>query len=116
MTDAADPRAVLRGLFAAAVSRADPLICVPPHVPPPPAGRTVVVGAGKAAASMAAAVEKVWPGELSGLVITRYGHGWPCQPIEVVEAGHPMPDSAGEQAAMRVLAAVRGLGADVEWR
>ncbi|MDA0676064.1 MAG: glycerate kinase [Proteobacteria bacterium] len=112
MTDAADPRAVLRGLFAAAVSRADPLICVPPHVPPPPAGRTVVVGAGKAAASMAAAVEKVWPGELSGLVITRYGHGWPCQPIEVVEAGHPMPDSAGEQAAMRVLAAVRGLGAD----
>ena len=69
--------------------------CVPPHLPPPPKGRTVVVGAGKAAAAMARAVEDHWPGPLGGLVVTRYGHGVPAERIEVVEAAHPVPDAAG---------------------
>jgi glycerate 2-kinase len=82
--------------------------------PAPPAGRTVVVGAGKAAASMAAAVEAHWPADraLSGLVVTRYGHGAACSRIEVVEASHPVPDAAGAAAAARILELVRGLGAD----
>ena len=75
-------RALLRALFDAAVAAADPALAVPGHLPPPPRGRTVVVGAGKAAASMAAAVEGAWDGRLSGLVVTRYGHavatGRPC--------------------------------------
>ena len=85
---------------------------LPARLPAPPAGRTVVVGAGKAAASMALAVEQNWPGELTGLVVTRYGHGLPCRRIEVVEAGHPLPDSSGAGAAARILAMVRGLSAD----
>ncbi len=107
-----DPRLLLRALFAAALGAADPSRVVPPHLPPPPSGRTVVVGAGKAAAAMAKAVEDHWPGPLSGLVITRYGHGAPTRRIEVVEAGHPMPDAAGSEAARRILDSVRGLGAD----
>ena len=102
-------------MFEAAVRAAAPDICVPPHLPPPPRGRTVVVGAGKAAAAMARAVEAHWPSDrpLSGLVVTRYGHGvGPLRRIEVVEAGHPLPDAAGAAAAARILAAVSGLGPD----
>jgi glycerate 2-kinase len=105
-------RSLLRALLDAALAAADPARVLPPKLPPPPRGRTVVVGAGKAAAAMAQAVEQHWPGPLSGLVITRYGHGVPCRHIEVVEAGHPVPDAAGTRAAERILASVRGLGAD----
>ncbi len=103
---------LLRALFDAAVDAAGAQYCVPPNLPPPPKGRTVVVGAGKAAAAMAKAVEDNWPADppLSGLVITRYGHGVPCRTIQVIEAGHPVPDAAGLAAAERMLAAVRGLG------
>ena len=108
----ATPEILLRRLFDAAVGAADPALCVPRHLPPPLPGRTLVIGAGKAAAAMARAVETHWPGELSGLVVTRYGHGVPCERIEVVEAAHPVPDEAGRKAAARMLAAVRGLTAD----
>ena len=108
------PRDVLLGSFGAALAAADPLRIVPRHLPPPPAGRTLVVGAGKAAAAMAAAVEAGWPGAapLEGLVITRYGHGAPTRRIRVVEAGHPVPDEAGEAAARDILALARALGED----
>ncbi len=108
-------RALLLGMFQAAVNAAAPALCVPPHLPPPPVGRTLVVGAGKAAAPMAQAVEAHWPTgrPLSGLVVTRYGHGvGPLGRIEVVEASHPVPDAAGQAAAGRMLGLVRGLGAD----
>ncbi len=107
-------RALLLRLFQAAIDAASPALCVPPHLPAPPAGRTVVVGAGKAAASMARAVEEHWPAEqpLSGLVVTRYGHGTSCTRIEVVEASHPVPDAAGAAAASRILATVRDLTRD----
>ena len=110
--DRSHGRALLRRLFDAAVAAADPTHCVPPHLPDPPAGRTVVVGAGKAAAAMARAVETSWQGPLSGLVVTRYGHGVACDRIEIVEAAHPVPDEAGEAAAARILQAVQGLGED----
>jgi glycerate 2-kinase len=109
---AVTPRDLLRHLFEAALGAADPARCVPPHLPAPPKGRTVVVGAGKAAAKMARAVEDHWRGPLAGLVVTRYGHGVPCERIEVVEAAHPVPDAAGQQAAARILELVRGLSAD----
>jgi glycerate 2-kinase len=109
---ALDPRALLHHMFKAAVSAADPIKCLPGHLPAPPSGRTVVVGAGKAAASMARAVEMHWRGPLSGLVVTRYGHGFPCQIIEVVEAAHPVPDERGRRAAARILEMVQGLSAD----
>nr|WP_210280034.1 glycerate kinase [Methylorubrum thiocyanatum] len=102
----------MRRLFAAAVAAADPAVSLAQHLPSPPPGRTIVVGAGKAAASMARAVEAAWPGELSGLVVTRYGHGAPTARIEVVEAAHPVPDAAGEAAARRVLDLVAGLTPD----
>lgn len=107
-----DPKALLRRMFDAAVAAAQPDLCVPPHLPPPPRGRTVVVGAGKAAAAMARAVERHWPGPLSGLVVTRYGHAVPCRRVEVAEAAHPVPDAAGEAAARRILGLARGLAAD----
>jgi hydroxypyruvate reductase len=107
-----DPDALLRCLFAAALGAADPASVLPRHLPPPPKGRTVVVGAGKAAAAMARAVETHWPGALSGLVVTRYGHSVPCERIEVIEAAHPVPDAAGTAAAERILARVAGLGRD----
>ena len=109
------PRTLLRGLFDAALAAADPACCVPPHLPLPPKGRTIVIGAGKAAAAMARALELHWQGRpesLAGFVVTRYGHGLPCRRIEVIEASHPVPDSAGEVAAQRALQAVQGLGAD----
>jgi hydroxypyruvate reductase len=105
-------RALLRDLFDTAVSAVSATHCLPPHLPQPPKGRTVVIGAGKAAAAMAQAVEAHWKGELSGLVVTRYGHGADCQRIEVVEAAHPVPDAAGQQAAQRMVELVQGLTAD----
>ncbi len=102
----------LRFLFDTAVAAANPLIVVPPFLPPRPKGRCVIVGAGKAAACMARAVEEHMPGPLSGLVVTRYGHAVPCRRVEVVEAAHPVPDAAGEAAARRILDAVRGLAED----
>ena len=114
MTEIADPSGFLRSLFDAALDAARPALCVPPHLPPPPKGRTIVIGAGKAAASMAEAVEAHWPADapLSGLVVTRYAHGGQCRRIEVVEAGHPMPDANGYAAAARILEMVKGLSAD----
>ena len=100
---------LLRRLFDGAIASAQPALCVPPHLPPPPTGRLVVIGAGKASAAMARAVEDHWPGPLSGLVVTRYGHAVPCQRIEIVEAAHPVPDAAGQQAAQRLLDLVQGL-------
>lgn len=107
-----DDRDILRRLFAAAIGAVDPLKILAPHLPSAPKGRTIVLGAGKAAAAMAKAVEDNWPGPLSGLVVTRYGHGLPCQRIEVVEASHPVPDAAGQQAARRILAMAQGLTED----
>ncbi len=112
MGGAARPRDLLRGLFDAALAAADARKVLPGHLPPPPAGRTLVVGAGKAAGAMAMAVETNWRGALDGLVVTRYGHGLPCKRIEVVEAAHPVPDAAGRRAAERILEMLRGLGAD----
>ncbi len=112
----AEPRAFLRRLFQAALDAADPALVVPPHLPTPPEGRTIVLGAGKASAAMAAAVEANWPAarldDLSGLVVTRYGHGTDCRRIEIVEAAHPVPDPAGRRAAERILALARGAGPD----
>ena len=102
-------------MFDAAVAAASPDHAVPPNCPPPPRGRTVVVGAGKAAAAMARAVEAHWPADhpLTGLVVTRYGHGvGRLERIEVVEASHPVPDAASQDAARRILDCVRGLGPD----
>ena len=107
-----DYRRLLLDMFQAAVNAAAPALCVPAHLPPRPKGRTIVVGAGKAAASMAAAVEAHWRGPIEGLVVTRYGHGVPCRHIEVVEASHPVPDEAGSLAARRILDKVSGLTAD----
>ncbi len=110
MTD--KPRELLERMFRAAIKAAQPAHCVPPHLPPAPAGRLVVVGAGKASAAMAQAVEAHWPGPLSGLVVTRYGYGAPCGRIEIVEAGHPVPNQAGLDAAQRMMALAGGLTAD----
>ncbi len=107
-----DPRVLLRQMFDAAVASALPEKSLPPHLPLPPKGRTVVVGAGKAAAAMAKALEEHWPGEVDGLVVTRYGHHVATKRIEVVEAAHPVPDRAGLAAAERILAKVRGLTPD----
>jgi len=107
-----DSRRLLRRMFEAAVNAADPASCLPPHLPSPPKGRTIVVGAGKAAASMAKAVEDHWDAALEGLVVTRYGHGMACRRIEVIEAAHPLPDRAGQEAAERILGLVKGLSAD----
>ncbi|MFZ5575021.1 MAG: glycerate kinase type-2 family protein [Pseudomonadota bacterium] len=109
-----NPRALLRGAFDAAVGAANPARVVPPHLPAPPRGRTLVLGGGKAAASMAAAVETHWPREapLSGLVVTRYQHGVPTRRIDVVEASHPLPDGRGEAAARRMLELAGALGPD----
>jgi glycerate 2-kinase len=108
------PRELLLGSFQAALAAADPLKIVPQHLPEPPQGRTLVVGAGKAAAAMALAVEQQWPGKkaLDGIVITRYRHGLPTSRIAVVEAGHPVPDASGEKAAQEVLRRVKGLTPD----
>ena len=117
-----NPRELLIESFRAALSAADPLVIVPAHLPQPPKGRTVVVGAGKAAAAMAKAVENNWPAaaSLEGIVITRYAHGYDGDSIEtasltrirVLEAGHPVPDEAGEAAAVEILKVAESLTAD----
>lgn len=106
------PRDLLRAMFDTAVAAAAPATALPPFLPTPPKGRTIVVGAGKASAAMARAVEDHWPGDLSGLVVTRYGHAVPTRRIEIVEAAHPVPDAAGQKAAARILDLVKGLGPD----
>src|ERR1700759_3414424 len=98
-----DGRDLLLEMYGAAVEAAKPENCLARHLPPRPKGRTVVVGAGKAAAAMAAVVESCWDGPLEGLVVTRYGHGLPRQTIEVIEAAHPVPDDAGLNVARRIL-------------
>lgn len=109
----ASPAEFLRAMFDAAVKAADPRHCLPAFLPPAGKGRTIVIGAGKAAAAMALAVEDNWRGgPLSGLVVTRYGHGAPCRQIEVVEAGHPLPDEAGQGAAGRIVDMVSALTSD----
>lgn len=110
-----NPRKLLLDSFHAAIAAADPLRIVPRHLPPRlPKGRTLVVGAGKAAAAMALVVENHWPENavLNGIVLTRYGHGLPLKRIKVVEAGHPVPDARGKQAARDILAEVKKLSAD----
>jgi hydroxypyruvate reductase len=109
-----DYRALLLDSYRAALAAVDSLNIVVEHLPRPPRGRTLVVGAGKAAASMAAAVEKHWPASapLSGLVVTRYRHSLPTQRIQVIEAGHPVPDKRGEEAARSILTQVQSLAAD----
>jgi hydroxypyruvate reductase len=108
----ASPRALLVKMFKAAIESAQPEHCIPPHLPEPGLGRTIVIGAGKASAAMARALEQHWPGPLTGLVVTRYGYAVPCERIEIVEAAHPVPDDAGLQAARRMMELVRGLSAD----
>ena len=107
-----EPRQLLRAMFDAAVSAASPELRIPAYLPPPPRGRTVVIGAGKASAAMAKAVEALWPGPLTELVVTRYGHAVPCERIEIVEASHPVPDESGHHAAGRILEMMKGLGPD----
>ena len=104
-------RALLEQSFRAALAAADPLKILPAHLPRPPRGRTFVAAAGKAAASMALAVERHWPrgAPLEGLAITRYAHGLPTERIRVIEAGHPVPDAAGEAGARELLERVHAL-------
>lgn len=110
----ADARALLRALFDAALAVARPETCLAPFIAKlqPPKGRTVVIGAGKASAAMAKAVEDQWPHPLEGLVVTRYGYGEACKRIEIVEAAHPVPDTKGRETAGHILQRVQGLTAD----
>jgi hydroxypyruvate reductase len=96
-------------MFDAAVAAAQPALCLPAHLPPPPKGRTIVIGAGKASAAMARALEDHWAGPLTGLVVTRYGYDVPCQRIEIVQAAHPVPDAAGLAASKRIAQLVTSL-------
>lgn len=106
-------RAALRALFDAAVAAADPRKVLAAHLPDKPKGRCIVVGGGKSAAVMAAALEDAWPDvDLTGTVVTRYGHAVPTKRIEVIEASHPVPDANSERGAHRLLERVRGLGPD----
>lgn len=107
-----DPRTFLRSTFDAAVRAADPLHGIQQYLPDRPKGRTIVVGAGKASAQMAAALETLWDGPMEGVVVTRYGFGAPCKHIEIIEASHPVPDEAGLIASRRLLQTVEGLTAD----
>jgi len=105
-------RRLLRAMFDAAVSASLPETCVPPNLPDPPRGRTIIVGAGKAAAAMARAVEQHWRGPVEGVVVTRYGHRVDCRCVTVLEAAHPVPDAAGLAAVERILEAVSDLTAE----
>lgn len=106
------PAALLRRMFDAAIAAAQPERCLPAHLPEPPRGRTLVIGAGKASGAMARALEQHWQGPLEGLVVTRYGYEVPCERIEIVQAAHPVPDAASEEAARRMNALVQGLSKD----
>lgn len=99
-------------MFDAAVASAQPALVIPAHLPAAPKGRLIVVGAGKASAAMARAVEDHWTGPLEGYVITRYGYAVPCERIQIVEAAHPVPDAAGLKAAETLLERVQGLSED----
>ena len=112
MSTPPDPRALLRQMFDAAIASAQPALCLPPHLPAPPRGRTIVIGAGKASAAMARALEDHWPGPLEGLVLTRYGYDVPCERIEIAQAAHPVPDEAGLLASRRIAEKVTGLTED----
>ena len=103
---------LLEEMFAAAIAVAQPALRVPAFLPPPPSGKTIVIGAGKASAAMAKAVEDHWPAELEGLVVTRYGYRVECERIEIVEAAHPVPDENGLRASQRLLERVSGLSED----
>ncbi|MEZ0225135.1 MAG: glycerate kinase [Alphaproteobacteria bacterium] len=107
-----DHAQLLRRLFDAAIQAARPAHCLPPWLPPPPLGRTLVLGAGKASAAMAQALEQRWQGALNGLVVTQYGHSVSCERIAIVEAAHPVPDEAGLAAARHMLELTNGLTAD----
>ena len=107
-----DTERLLRDVFAAAIDAARPSRCVPPALPLRPRGRTVVIGAGKAAAAMARAVEEHWDGDLGGTVVTARGHAVACRRIEVIESAHPLPAEEGRRAALRLLERVQGLGPD----
>ncbi|MGG4773487.1 glycerate kinase [Paenalcaligenes sp. Me52] len=106
------PRELLQNMFTAAVRAALPEACIPPFLPAAPKGRTVVIGAGKASAEMARALEKHWPGKLEGVVVTRYGYAVPCEHIRILEAAHPVPDEAGLHAAKTLLETVSNLTED----
>lgn len=111
--DDARARSALRTLFDAAITAADPRQVLAAHLPPKPRGRCIVVGCGKSAAVMAAALEDAWPDiPLEGTVVTRYGHNVPTRTIEVIEASHPVPDANSERGARRLLERVWGLTAD----
>ena len=111
MIDDAD-KALLISLFDEAVRAADPETCLAGHIPARPKGRTVVIGAGKGAAQLAQAFERQYDGDLTGVVVTRYGYAAPCEQIEVLEASHPVPDQAGIEATKRIIDEVTGLGPD----
>jgi len=106
------PRDLLRRMFNAAIEAAQPALCLPPHLPAQPNGRPIVIGAGKASAAMAKAVEDHWSGTLTGLVVTRYGYAVPCKRIEIIESAHPVPDAASVTAARRILDTVSDLSSD----
>ena len=107
-----DDRAFLASLFKAAVAAADPRRALAATLPERPKGRTVVIGAGKGAAQLAAAFEDLWDGPLEGVVVTRYGYACPTRQIRVLEAAHPVPDEAGLAATDALFKAVSGLGPD----
>jgi hydroxypyruvate reductase len=107
-----DAALFLRMLFDAAVDAARPDLCVPPFLPSAPTGRMIVIGAGKAAAAMALAVDRHWPGPLSGVVVTATGCEVPCPRVAVLRSGHPVPMAEGEAAARTILGAVEGLGSN----
>ena len=110
----AEIQAFLKGLFEHAVAAANPANCLAGHLPTPPKGRTLLVAAGKAAASMARAVELAWPKDapISGTALTRYGHGMACDMIKVIEAAHPVPDNRGYDATIQLMEDVKSLTAD----
>ena len=116
MTAIADPKKFLTSLFDAAVAAADPELVIRANLPAKPKGRTIVIGAGKGSAQMAAAFERAWAEKndapLEGVVVTRYGYGAPCERIEIIEAAHPVPDEAGLQASKRLFDAVSNLTED----
>jgi hydroxypyruvate reductase len=107
-----DPKTFLLDLLHTSIAAAQPAVCVPPHLPEPAPGRTFVIGAGKASAAMARAVEETWAGPLEGLVVTQYGYGVQSEAIEIVEAAHPLPDTAGVAAARRILKIANTAGVD----
>ncbi|WP_103035471.1 glycerate kinase type-2 family protein [Castellaniella caeni] len=107
-----EPRDLLTRLFHTAVRAAQPEHCIAAFLPKAPKGRTIVIGAGKASAAMAQALEQHWPGPLEGVVVTRYGYAVPCKRLEILEAAHPVPDQAGEDAARRLFKQVQGLTED----